>query len=237
MKDTQEYADQWNVSAKHFYDKGYYSWMAQALDGLHTVVELGCGTGYSTLALVEKRHKVIAIDKNPDCIKKAKELLSDRGISDDSVIFIEGDIAEDSFKNRIISTFEFDAVICWNVGSYWNKEMIEFYLPYMLEYGLNRWQIAQNPESSYSELILWDACRLAKAKGVAVHIVDRGGEILDEQNDPYYKALKEEFNYNTITYANKYAESISNGGRVLTTNGVVNKDDFVDIVLISILMK
>ena len=76
MKETQEYADQWNVSAKHFYDKGYYSWMAQAIDGLHTVIEIGCGTGYSTLAVVEKRHKVIAIDKNPDCIKKAKELLS-----------------------------------------------------------------------------------------------------------------------------------------------------------------
>ena len=172
MNNAQNYANQWDVSAQFFYKKGYYSWMAQRINKFQTVVEVGCGTGYSTLALVENGHKVIAIDKNRDCIAKAKQLLLNRGIAEDSVIFVEGDIAEDSFRSRITSTFEFDVVLCWNVGSYWSKEMIEYYLPYMLEYGLNRFQIVQNPESSYSELILWETCRLAKAKQVAVHIVD-----------------------------------------------------------------
>mgnify|MGYP005773321233 FL=1 len=115
--------------------------------------------------------------------------------------------------------------------------MIEYYLPYMLEYGLNRFQIRQNPESSYSELILWETCRLAKAKQVAVHIVDRTAEILNEQNDPYYKTLKDEFGYKEIIYANQNALTISKGGRMLTTNGVVNTENFLDIIFISILMQ
>ena len=129
MNNTKNYANQWDISAQFFYEKGYYSWMAQRINKFQTVVEVGCGTGYSTLALVENGHKVIAIDKNRDCIAKAKQLLLNRGIAEDSVIFIEGDIAEDSFRSRITSTFEFDVVLCWNVGSYWSKEMIEYYLP------------------------------------------------------------------------------------------------------------
>ena len=210
MNNAQNYANQWDVSAQFFYEKGYYSWMAQRINKFQTVVEVGCGTGYSTLALVENGHKVIAIDKNRDCIAKAKQLLLNRGIAEDSVIFVEGDIAEDSFRSRITSTFE---------------------------YGLNRFQIVQNPESSYSELILWETCRLAKAKQVAVHIVDRGAETLNEQNDPYYKILKDEFGYKEIIYANQNALTISKGGRMLATNGVVNTENFLDIVFISILMQ
>ena len=88
MNNTKNYANQWDISAQFFYEKGYYSWMAQRINKFQTVVEVGCGTGYSTLALVENGHKVIAIDKNRDCIAKAKQLLLNRGIAEDSVIFI-----------------------------------------------------------------------------------------------------------------------------------------------------
>lgn len=115
--------------------------------------------------------------------------------------------------------------------------MMRYYLPYMLKYGLSNWQIYKNPESSYSELIIWETCRLAKAKGVAVHIIDRGTEIINENNDPYYKLLKSEFDYEKIIYDYKKAKSISNGGRQLTTNGVVNDSSMVDIVFASILIR
>lgn len=234
MTDELLYANQWNSSAQYFYEKGYYSWMVDRLISYKTVVEIGCGTGYSTLALVEKGHRVIAIEKNVDCITQAKKLLSDKGYSE-KVIFIEGDIAEDDVRNDLVNRFEFDVVICWNVGSYWNRKMIEYYLPFMLEYGLNRQQIAANPESSYSELIIWDACRLASAKGVAAHIIDRGAETITKQTDPYYYTLKNEFNFRTIEYDNKVADSISSGGRMLSTDGNVNSEDKVDIVFVSIL--
>ncbi|MDD3417683.1 MAG: methyltransferase domain-containing protein [Lachnospiraceae bacterium] len=237
MKDMEDYASQWDISAKYFYDKEYYSWMAKGIEEYYTILEVGCGTGYSTLALVQAGHKVIAIEKNPDCITKAKKLLRKKEISDNNVIFIEGDVADDSFRKTLIKENEFDVVICWNTGTYWNKEMMQYYLPHMLEYGLNMWQIKDNPESSYAELILWESCRLASEKKVAIHIVDRGAEILTEKNDPYYKVLQSEFHYSEILYDNQLAKSISSGGRTLSTNGVVDDENIIDIVLISILMK
>ena len=64
---------------------------------------------------------------------------------------------------------------------------------------------------SYSELIIWETCRIARTKNVPVHIVDRGGEILTEQTDPYYVMLKDEFRYPKILYDNLKADSISIG--------------------------
>lgn len=237
MRVTEEYAEQWDVSAKYFYDRGYYTWMARAIENHDIIVEIGCGTGYSTLSLIENGHRVIAIEKNKDCIEKAKRLLQSRNVDEEKIVFLEGDIAEAEFRENLISSFSFDAVVCWNVGTYWSKEMMEYYLPHMLEYGLERWQIAQNPESSYSELILWEACRLAKGKNVPVHIIDRSAEVLNETNDPYYRVLKDEFGFLEILYDNMFADSISNGGRMLSTNGNVNNNAKVNVIFLSLLMR
>lgn len=114
--------------------------------------------------------------------------------------------------------------------------MIRYYLPYLYEYGLNTDQIKENPESSYSELIIWETCRIARTKSVPVHIMDWGGEIITEQTDPYYALLKDEFGYSKILYDNLQADSISSGGRVLATNGTVNIDNKIDIIFVSIFM-
>ena len=51
------------MSSQYFYKNEYYSWMADNLTGHKKVLEIGCGTGYSTLALLEKGYDVIAIEK------------------------------------------------------------------------------------------------------------------------------------------------------------------------------
>lgn len=66
--------------------------------------------------------------------------------------------------------------------------------------------------------------------------MDRGGEIITEQTDPYYVMLKDEFGYLKIIYDNLEADSISNGGRVLATNGAVNTEQKIDIVFVSVFM-
>ena len=50
------YATQWNESAKYFYETKRYQWMSEKLVEYDIVLEIGCGTGYSTLALVEAGH-------------------------------------------------------------------------------------------------------------------------------------------------------------------------------------
>lgn len=115
MKEIGKYAEQWNESSKYFYDNGYYTWMAKKLVDYDTVLEVGCGTGYSTLALLEQGYKVIAIDKNQSCIRKAKELLDRSNVKDNQVIFIEGDITDERFRKALLSSYKFDVIICWNV--------------------------------------------------------------------------------------------------------------------------
>ena len=57
-----------------------------------------------------------------------------------------------------------------------------------------------------------------------MHIIDRSAEVLNETNDPYYRVLKDEFGFWEILYDNMFADSISNGGRMLSTNGNVNNN-------------
>lgn len=75
MNRDQEYTLQWDVSAEYFYNKGYYSWMIEQISSYNKIVEIGCGTGYSSLALAKAGKRVVSIEKNTECIKKAKELL------------------------------------------------------------------------------------------------------------------------------------------------------------------
>lgn len=157
-------------------------------------------------------------------------------LPDADVMFIEADIAVEEFQLKILSLC-FDVVICWNVGSYWDKETIQFYLPYMLEYGLKIFQIQQNLESSYAELILWNTCKIAAMKGIPVHIVDRAGKIVNETMDDYYCTLKEEFHFSSLEFDNLHADSISNGGRMLVTNGIINREKVINTILVSIFMK
>lgn len=93
------------------------------------------------------------------------------------------------------------------------------------------------PYEKDSELIIWKVCRVASENKVPVQIVDRGAQELRFQNDPYYRMLGEEFSYSKIYYDNLHVDSISKGGRMLSTNGVVNDTEKIDIVLVSIFME
>lgn len=70
-----EYANEWNNSAKHFYDNGDYKWIVSHLQQNSEVLEIGCGTGYKTLSLLEAGNKVIAVDKNFIYIDRAIQKL------------------------------------------------------------------------------------------------------------------------------------------------------------------
>lgn len=237
MEEMVEYAEEWDVSAKYHYDKGYYAWMSQRISGYNTVLELGCGTGYSTMALCKKGFKVLAVDKNNNCIKKAKQLLDNNGILDEQVVLLEGDVVDNDFREKLLSKYNYDIVICWNVGSDWSKRMIQYYFPYMIDYGLNLQEISANPESSYVELINWETGRVAKSKNVPMHFIDRGVENMDARTDPYYWTIKNEFDYSEIIYDNLVGDSVSNGGRMLSTNGKVHTAKTIDVVFNSILIK
>ena len=171
-----EYAIQWEHSSKHFYINQFYDKLAEKLSGIKIVLEIGCGAGYSTLSLLKRGHKVIAIDKNEECIKRAQQLIEKNGfnvgdLSKSDVLFIKVDMISEEFYRNILPALSFNVIICWNIGSSWKKDDLQYYVPHMLDYGLNISQIRQNPESSYAELVVWHICQIAKMKEVPLQIV------------------------------------------------------------------
>ena len=246
MTEKEKYAVEWNESAQYFYDNNSYTQLTAHIKHFKRVLEIGCGTGQSTLSLLKAGHSVVAIDQNPHCIKIAKKLVSDAGfdikeslkdLAPRTVFFLEKDITDSGFLEMICASLSIDIVVCWNIGSYWDKQKDADVIPKMLEYGLTADQIQQNMESSYAELVIWTACKIAKGMHCAVHIVDRGTHPINRFNDPYYMCLKKEFNYKRIRYANIKSTTLSSSGRLLITEGQVNKERELPIIFISILLK
>lgn len=205
-----KYAYQWETSANHFSNNKDYDWMAECIPEYNCVLEVGAGTGHSTLMLAQKGHKIVAIEKNEHCILKAKELLRCNGVSycdlnsldaNATVVFINSDIC-DIYLDQLYN-LNIEVVSCWNIGTHWSKEMMEYYIGKMLNYGLTVDQIKENMESSYGEFIQWSTVGTARKLGVPVHIVDRNLYPINEENDVYFSSLKEEFNYESIQYISR----------------------------------
>lgn len=241
--DVQElYSKQWAESADYFNSTNAYSWMCNKVKAFKTILEVGCGTGQSTIALLNEGHKVIAIEKNLHCVESAANNIRSSGykvgnviesINEKDVVILHAELID---LERFFDNANIDAVLCWNIGSYWDDSMQKFYIPYMIQYGLTQSQILSNPESSYAELIQWYSCKLAERKNVPIHLIDRNGEPIDEANDPYYRSLKEEFHFSRIEYDNYYTMTKSGGGRILNVDGKPYSGVYLDINLVSILL-
>lgn len=59
-------------------------------------------------------------------------------------------------------------------------------------------------------MMLWHACKMAKAMGVPIHIIDRCGE-MDENMADYYYTLGGETGFKQVQFDAMEAEAISDG--------------------------
>lgn len=198
----RRYADQWDVSSKHFFDSGYYAWMASKVNGQKHIFEVGCGVGYSTLSLAQRSHSIVAIDENPCCLMATKERLEAAGYSvtlhlrgtihaasertyqvsysevpcdmQADVLLIEADMINDPWvKGWIRQTQQFDAVVCWLLGTHQYRAAEHRFEEYGSDdpYGFRI--RTQNEVYEFSDTIL-------KPEGI-LHVVDRGGFSNDER--------------------------------------------------------
>ena len=227
---ADNYAAEWNKSSVFFYEKGYYSWMCDHIKDYRTVFEVGCGTGYGTLSLLQAGHDVTIVEKDHECISLAKSLIHENGFSD-KVTFIEHDIITGSDLKQ-----SFDVVICWNPGI-GNVNALQDYIPYMLQYGLTPDQIMADCISSYTEYFVWQISKIAKESGVPFHLVDRCGAVHNPQVESYYLGIKDEIGFSSIVIDYLEGESLSAAGVPLQIKGKKLKGDIVPNVLTSVLMK
>ena len=232
---TQEriYAERWQSSSKLFADNNYYKWMIEKVKPYKTILELGCGVGYSTLSLTNDSHMVLAVEKNHECVMMAKDLLYENG-RESEVSFLEGDIIDETFRNDIIEGQTADVVICWNPGTQMDIDSLRQYIPFMLEYGLTLEQIKENPASSYTEMLLWNACKIAKAMNIPIHIIDRVGE-LNESLAEYYKKLGFETGFSHVQFDTMEGETVSDGGVPLVSQGILMRAPKIPIYFVSVL--
>ena len=143
----KKYIKEWGITSTFFQDEEYYQWMASKVTGFHYILEVGCGVGWSTLALLQAGHKVVSIDENPVCLSETRKLLEEQGFSvvcvergeispkgennysikykniktqgDPDALLIEGDALGDNGLKRWLESIErFDAVICWLLGTH-----------------------------------------------------------------------------------------------------------------------
>lgn len=247
MTEKQKYASDWEKSSDDFVKQNIYNKLSEQLSSFPIILEIGCGTGQSTLSLLENGHGVICIEQNDECLVKAQERIRNtnftvkdnpKKLKQGEVYFILGDVTDCVFMNNLLSNIDIlNVVLCWNVGTYWDIERKDIINKLLKQWNFDDRYINEMPESAYVELIILIACQIAKIQSCALHIVDRGTKNISRENDPYYYGLKTEFGFNKISYKNIKASTLSQSGRKMISDGNVIEMDKVGITLYSILIE
>ena len=131
------YANKWNVNANLNLESGLYEWAEEAISQYRKVLEIGCGTGQSTITFLRRDHKVYAVDMDSDCISYCEKMVLDEGysvyktslnekitFSDEDTTLLRADFSGDIV--RILKHLDPNVVVMWNPGGWettdWSQE-------------------------------------------------------------------------------------------------------------------
>lgn len=198
----KEYSESWQKDAEYFFEKSYYNWMAKDIAHSKNILEIGCGTGYSTLALLNEGHKVISIEENSFCIDKTESLLKSEGfnvakINNREIYEALPDYGyELSYKDISDKPEDYDVILIQgdiiNDPSFirWLKEEIQFSVGAVVCWllgthnsrGLNKvFDLNKVKNSSdariYTQNIIYELCDVILPNNGYLHIVDRAVDI------------------------------------------------------------
>lgn len=202
-KEKKKYANEWNIDARYFYENGHYLWMNGFIENSLNVLEIGCGTGFSTLSLLENGHNVISVDENIECLKKTESLLKKKGYKvkvvrrehitkvtkyyydttygkinrkafEDQTLLIEGDIIQDDkLKKWLQDTKKIDAIICWLIGSHGARRFNSVITDMLIETPQEYRIVTQNK--------IYELANELLTEDDTLHIVDRVRTPKDEE--------------------------------------------------------
>lgn len=156
MKDT-EYAEKFKNTSMAIYENGLYSWMSNCIADSKYVLEIGTGVGYSTLSMVENKHKVMGIDRNQLCLNQSIDLLESHGyrakiintlnidnLSHEINNFFKGSILDVLLINTdllidnslleilTLNAIKFNCITAWQLGGFFtDSNGIKKYLQYI----------------------------------------------------------------------------------------------------------
>jgi SAM-dependent methyltransferase len=109
-----EFLAYWRHEGDLYWRRGDYGWMAGLSPGAR-VLEIGCGLGFGTAALVARGAAVLAVDSLPECLDATRQRLASGGLGAECLL-AEITALEDAQAARI-AAFEPDTVACWLMGA------------------------------------------------------------------------------------------------------------------------
>lgn len=117
------FVSKWHINAEDLLQKDIYEKACEMLEPYEKVLEVGCGTGHSTLALLLNNHRVFAIDIFAECIDKTAELVSYIGYeivdkikwSAEDATLMRANLFDPEVVDGIMR-LDVDAIIIWNPG-------------------------------------------------------------------------------------------------------------------------
>lgn len=107
-----EFIAYWEDEGQAYVRRGDYDWMASLVPG-QRVLDIGCGIGFATQALVGRNLQVLAIDILPECLAA-----TGARIASSSVHLLQADVsALDEAQFSAIVDFAPETVVCWLMGA------------------------------------------------------------------------------------------------------------------------
>jgi len=107
-----EFIAYWAVEGEAYVRRGDYEWMASLVPG-QRVLEIGCGVGFATQALLARGLDVLAIDSLAECIEATRQRADSARLQ-----LLQAELAALSDAQRQqIETFAPDTVVCWLMGA------------------------------------------------------------------------------------------------------------------------
>lgn len=107
-----EFIAYWEGEGQAYVRRGDYAWMAALVPG-QRVLEIGCGIGFGTQALVDRKLDVLAIDSLPECLSTTEARLQGK-----TATLLQADLTDLSAEQREqIEIFAPETVVCWLMGA------------------------------------------------------------------------------------------------------------------------
>lgn len=187
----QEYIDRWKENAMQHFDDGDYEWICNQIESYSFVLEVGCGSGESTLVLVLRGHRVLSIDINPDAINSTKnlinnndyaaEIITDSFISDDNDAWLWSVDIVNSYKDiiTVVKQLPIDLILLCNPGGNLDPYIRLNEVELLLKYGFTHNEIDQRYRQGAFHLLhkysmIDAASEIAIQCGLPLMVVDRG---------------------------------------------------------------
>lgn len=201
---AEQYAEEWVVEASNFAKHGDYTWMASFLPKKGAVLEVGCGSGASTLAIIRSGNSVVSVEQNDFLATTAYEYLLNQGFSvkrhslqdlkpedlmgEEQAHIVLGDIFSVDICSRLPASY-FSAMTCWLIGS--SPDVVNSTLADQTGESEN-WDPA-----AYRWLVHQRCCDVSRdllKEKSSVHLIDRGMINTWATKDEYRKGWAEGYN-------------------------------------------